>query len=139
MANYYGTARSNYFRVKDGRKFEEEMAKYPVEVITKTKDLPSGDPITLYGLLGSEEYGWPSQHFDEETNDIVEYELIDIVSKHLAKDSVAIFMEVGAEKMRYLNGYAIAINSKGQTKTVSIDDIYQLAEKLGTVESTATY
>ena len=49
------------------------------------------------------------------------------LAKHLQNGWVAIVMEVGAEKLRYVTGYAVAVNHNGKCCDVSIDRIYQLA------------
>lgn len=43
---------------------------------------------------------------------------------------MAIVMGVGQEKMRYLNGYAVAIDSTGVLKEISTEDIYDAAKAL---------
>ncbi len=70
--------------------------------------------------------GWPS--LDEEiVADRLELEddepapaehasVVDLVGSHLIEGEVAIFMEVGFEKMRVFGGTAIAINSAGETR-----------------------
>ncbi len=40
-------------------------------------------------------------------------------------------METGAEKLRYLTGWAQAINSRGETRTLNLEDIYEIAGPLG--------
>jgi len=50
-------------------------------------------------------------------------------SRHLEKDEVAILMEVGSEKLRYLVGFAMAINHEGDILQVSIRDIYKLVKE----------
>jgi len=52
---------------------------------------------------------------------------------------VAIMMEAGAEKCRYINAYALAVNSKGETKEISLDQIYELAQPLGEHITRAEY
>jgi transcriptional antiterminator Rof (Rho-off) len=57
------------------------------------------------------------------------------LATHLTDDSVAVLEAVGSEKFRYLNGYAMAINSKGETVSLNLDKIYELAsEKFGVKE-----
>ena len=48
-------------------------------------------------------------------------------------------MEAGHEKLRYISGYAEAINAKGERRTVSLSDIYGLARELGSNITEATY
>jgi hypothetical protein len=38
-------------------------------------------------------------------------------------------MEIGAEKLRYLTGIAIAVNYKGRATVVSLDDVYRKAAR----------
>lgn len=64
--------------------------------------------------------------------------LPELVSAHLVDGDVAVFMEVGFEKMRYLGGLAYAINSAGDHRTVDLEGIYAAAKDLGNV-TTATY
>lgn len=139
MANYYGTARTNYFAVKDAKAFEEEMAKYPVEVITgKTDD----GKETLYGLMDANEDGggWDWSYWDDETDEDVEIDWADVFARHLVDGWVAILMETGAEKYRYLSGWAMAVNSKGETREVVLSrDIDKLAHELGDHVTTVGY
>ncbi len=129
MANFYGTARSNYFEVKDTDAFEAAMAKLPdITVVTQGElvgiIVDDGDsgcfPSYAYNADGDVD-------FEDEEVDIVA-----IVAEHLVDGAVAIFMEVGAEKLRYTSGWAQAINSKGECKTISLNDIYDLAAGLTT-------
>ena len=66
-------------------------------------------------------------------------DIMDVVAKHLVDDWVAIFMESGAEKVRYVSGYAVAVNNKGGRETVSLHSIYPLAATLGTYATEAEY
>lgn len=63
----------------------------------------------------------------------------ELVSAHLVEQDVAVFMEVGFEKMRYLSGVTLAINHKGEIRTLDLNDIYGLAKSLGDSVTTATY
>ena len=40
-----------------------------------------------------------------------------------------LLMEIGAEKLRYLTGIAIAVNHKGRAAVVSLDDVYRKAAR----------
>ena len=137
MANYYGQARRNNFEVKDATKFVDEMAKYPVEVITTEVD-----NRTLYGIMDANQDGgglyWDM--YDEDTGENKEIDWPEILASHLADNHVAVLMEVGTEKYRYLTGYAFAVNNKKEIIRLSLDDIYDIAkEKLGGQVTTATY
>lgn len=122
MANYYASCRSNYFKVKDEDKFREYFSKVSgIEI----HDRSDGS----FCLLGCDidGGGWPSVYYDEEQEDYIEYDFMDGIAEFLAEGEVAIFMEVGAEKLRYLVGYAYAVAWTGETMGVSIDDIYAQA------------
>lgn len=124
MANYYGTARTNYFAVKDPEKFMQEMSELPCEVIQKK--MPDGE--TLYGVMDNNADGggmdWTSwDEFDEPT----EIDWLEIFSRHLVDGHVAVLMEAGAEKHRYVIGYAHAVNSKNERVSIDLDDIYDRA------------
>lgn len=121
MANWYGSARSNYVRVKDREKFLDWAQSLPdVEVVEQEG---------TFALLARGEYGgWPSFRSRDDRED-QEDEAIDLAAEiaiHLAPDEVCIFQEVGAEKLRYLSGSALAVNSAGETLQISINDIYAL-------------
>lgn len=125
MANYYGTARSNYFHVEDNEHFIEECRKRGIGVWDDRDD----DRVGIYADTG-DGGGWPSSFYDEETEDYVEFEVVEFVAEHLEVGEVAILMEAGAEKMRYVHGHAIAVNHKGETRRVILNDIYDLAREL---------
>ncbi len=141
MANYYAAARSNYFNVVDVEKFENDMSFIPgIEVETDKEGrmcvLASGDDCgcwpgfvqidmddiddgrTIPAWLGDA----PSEEF--------EVDLPVLVAEHLADGEVAVFMESGAEKLRYIIGFAEAINNKGERKTISLNDIYDMAKDM---------
>lgn len=112
MANYYGQARTNYFRVKDAEAFLAEMSTLPVQVITdEHKD--TGE--TLYGFMDDSHDGaglsWST--WDDETDEDIEINWIEILGKHIAPGWSAILMEVGHEKYRYLNAYAVVVTESG--------------------------
>lgn len=121
MANYYASARTNYFEVKDDEQFEKVMGSYSGVELSKKEN--------KYTILSSDcnGAGWPSYQYDEESDEEIEIDLPAIVSAHLVEGEVAVFMECGAEKLRYLVGYAEAINSSGERESVSINDIYDVA------------
>lgn len=126
MANYYASCRTNYFKVKDPEAFKAVMDLVPGIEVHQQED--------VFCLLGNNDDGggWPSAYHpsDDPDADLVELDLPTLVATHLADDQVAVFLEVGAEKLRYLVGYALAINNAGETRVVSIDDIYAKAGEL---------
>ena len=125
MANYYGSARSNYFKVKDPVAFEEALFNVPdIEI---QGSIEKGFCVLV---SGGDAGGWPSMGWDDETEEEFDIDVPQIVSEHLVDGEVAIFEEAGAEKLRYLVGYAEAINSKGERRAVSLNDIFKLAAEL---------
>ena len=132
MANYYSSARTNYFRVKDVDAFnawaKEYEDNYRVEVVDKED---------TFGFLFDGESGvLNSRHVN---GDYEPFDFMDELSVHLADDEVAILHEAGAEKLRYINGFAIAINNKAERRTISLDDIYVHAKELGKNVTLAQY
>ena len=125
MANYFGTARTNYFRVKNIETFMKSVKDYKVIVVKNDEGKVALLDDSYYGafefrLLNEETY-----EYDESTH------LIDLVSSHLEEEEVAIFISAGAEKKVYISGFSIAVNSKNQRKTINLDNIYKKAKKLG--------
>jgi hypothetical protein len=136
MANYYGQSRTNYFLVKDAEAFKTEMANYEVNVIEQQMHGETG-----YGILDADSDGGGLQwsQFNEETEDYDDLAWEDIIGKHLKDGSVCVLMETGAEKYRYLTGWAVAFNNKGESRRVNLTDIYDLAKELGTDVVLAEY
>lgn len=152
MANYYGSGRSNYVKVTDIEMIKKIAALYGCSVSFKDEDEASG----LVCLLAETEHGdfenyrfpdkdevklikqvWPEAEIDDETFELPDF--MKTISKYLKRGYVFIWTHVGNEKLRYLTGYSAAVNSKGQTKCVSITDIYKLAKPMGKHITTAEY
>ena len=126
MANYYGSARTNYFEVKELEAFKEAMDGLGCDM-----EVYQQGEGGLVALLVHDENGmFPSQRFDENGEELGDIDISLEVAAHLVEGSVAIFMEVGTEKLRYLSGYSWAVNSDGKVVSVSIDDIYDKAKEL---------
>jgi len=127
MANYYGSARSNYFRVKDREAFMEDMDKlYGVSISELERD-----DTGRFVLLGNHDDGgdWcVSEDTDDE--DYEDVYLPERVAPHLAEHEVAIFIDAGSEKLCYIHGCAVAINSKGESVRIMLSDIYEQAKQL---------
>ena len=134
MANYYESSRSNYFIVKDIEAFKAELNGFGLEVVSKEIE-----DIVFVALLADEENGFPSEVFDPETFDSYEINWADIFKRHLADEQVAIIMGAGAEKLRYIIGWAEAFNNKGESRAISLDAIYNLAKELGSEITRAEY
>lgn len=125
MANYYGQERTNYFKVKDVEKFKAWADQFGLEIIeTKEQQEPFE---TLYGLLpdtSNDDDGCFSI-WNEDDGERIEF--IDELSKHLTEGEIAIVVGSGAEKLRYISGYATAVNHAGEQVGISINDIYAKA------------
>ena len=67
MANYYASARTNYFLVKDIEAFTNEVEPISVELSTKTVD-----DKTFVCLLSDGEGGFPWEYYEETSDDYLE-------------------------------------------------------------------
>jgi len=131
MADYLASMRSNYFKVKDGGKFRAFCGKYGLEVIEEKSE--DNANITLFGFLCD---GPIPTGYTNAKGDYVEADFTRALSRHLVEGEVAVLMEVGQEKMRYLIGFACAVNWRGKLISVSLNEIYAKARKLFGVEPT---
>ena len=138
MANYYSSARTNYFRVKDVDAFNKWIKQFSgLETIVHETE-------GTVGVLfedGVPFCRWETEKdADGNEHDVdVEVDFMEELALHLADNEVAILQEAGAEKLRYINGYAIAVNNKGERRQISIDKIYDLAKELGSNITRAEY
>lgn len=132
MANYYATARSNYFGVKDVQAFKEWCNKRSLEFWEKS-ELGDENEDSLFAItpLSYDSGAWPIYHYNEETGKDKDFEIAEEICEHLKDGHVAILIEVGNEKLRYLNGYAIAVNNHGESKSINLNDITDMARELG--------
>ncbi|AHF89904.1 hypothetical protein OPIT5_06385 [Opitutaceae bacterium TAV5] len=122
MSNYYCASRTNYFRVKDHVAFQSWAQHRGVQVISNSKDHPGH-----FALLPdpSDDGAFPDYDFDQDE----EIDFMAELSGHLAEDSVAVILETGAEKLRYLVGYAVAVNAMGDRVEITLNNIYSLAAR----------
>lgn len=133
MANYYASARSNYFRVNDPEGLQESL---PDGVELHTSSI---EPDLVCMLVTCpDQGGWPTWVIDEDDND-VEFDYANALAPFLLDDEVVIMMEAGAEKLRYISGYARAFNNKGEEVVISLNDIYAKASSLGANVTPAEY
>ena len=115
MANYSADCRSNYVRAKHPKRFKELLLEYDVQIIE--------DDEERIGFISHEEGGMPLQNSTDATLDEDER-----LAKHLAEGEVLVIYEIGREKMRYLVGFALAINWDGRSCHVTLDEVYSRAE-----------
>ena len=133
MANWYGSSRSNYFKVKDEAAFRKWADELGLTVITNLN--PEG---TLFGVYpgDSDDGFWPSFVFGDFDDEEREVDICAELAEHLAEGEVAVLMTIGAAKLRYLIGHATAVKWTGETVEVSINDIYEKAFKVFGVKPT---
>jgi hypothetical protein len=122
MANYYATARSNYFRVKNAAAFRAWCRKRRLGVWSRDADDGAGKRYAIYPIY-SGDGGWST--YDAETGDA--FDVFAELAPHLHPKDVAVLIEIGSEKLRYLIGIAVAIHPSGRMDRVSLDDIYRRA------------
>lgn len=142
MADFIASARSNYFRVVDRAAFEAWLDTLPLDVSIITETDPDV-PEEKVGILLNEPHGLDLY---PEDRDGQERDVLKELAPHLADGETAIFMEAGAEKLRYISGLAIALQRAREEPEgyrmlkVCLSDIYDLAEKAwgGTIR-TAEY
>jgi len=134
MANWYGSARSNYFAVKDEAAFRAWAAKRGLEVWEEMEEKPADgkDPRKLFGVAPDDAVndsgGWPTVDFGaDEDND--EVDLIAELAELIQDNQIVVFEQIGSEKLRYLNGHATAFNSAGERIDLDLDDIYDQAKR----------
>lgn len=137
MANYYSKGRTNHFAVKDPEAFQAEVTPLVEEgeVIREERDGVDG-----FILLFPE--GIPTQVWnpeDEEADEPMEIDWVSLISGHLADGEVCVIQEIGWERLRYLTGYAVAFNNKGEKENINIYNIYDQAKELGTRITQAEY
>jgi hypothetical protein len=127
MANYYATTRSNYFRVKDAKAFEQWCNDFPLRFWTK--QLPEHPGDTFYAISAPEGcMGWPSsQPYNAATDEYVDTEVELDLPEHLDPRDVAVLLEVGSEEHAALVGTATAVHPDGTIIYLSLRDIYHLA------------
>jgi len=141
MANYYATARSNYFAVKDEMTFKQWAEFVGLKVLDPTHKNKTADGIRRFAITpdGGDENGWPNQRYNGITEEYDEVDVFQELATYLKDGEVAVLIEVGGEKLRYLCGYATAVNSAGETVSMSLESIYRFAQKLGSNITRAEY
>ncbi len=137
MANYIAAARSNYFAVTDRAAFDAAIARFGDLSVVENE---YGEDKTLVGVLANEGdgAGWPLSYTNDE-DESVEADLAAVIAEHLAPGHVAVLMEAGAEKLRYIHGNAVAINSDGERRSIDLREIYQLGRELGSHVTAVQY
>jgi hypothetical protein len=144
VSNYIAQARTNYFTVKDIEALKTALRSYGIEPHPWSAAQTGAEFILdteKEGSVALFSYGnWPSLEEDpvadrlgvdadqEVPQDHID--LADLVAAHMTEGQIAIFMDVGFEKMRYLGATAVAVNTAGDRRVVDLQDIYGLAQEL---------
>lgn len=155
MANFHGAARSNYFQVKDPEAFKAWATTVPFLGVWETNKLFDNNPVApaemeemllqraFFGVYSAcpDSGMWPStvenKDDDSKTTDL---DIVLALAPHLADGQVAVLMEVGASKLTYLAGSAVAFDNTGKRVQIQLSDIYkQAAEAFGVPVTAAQY
>lgn len=118
MADYVASARSSYFMVKDRAKFEEALAGagLPDEIrVTGDADDRHGKVVGIYVDEAEGDGAWPTWTDDD---DEVNYGAL--IGAHLAEGEVCILMEIGAQKLQYLEAWALLITPDGREERIDL-------------------
>lgn len=124
MANYYGSSRTNYFRVDPAKAdaFDAWCKEYKIQRVARD------GRVALFPGDYTDDDTFPSYDPDlEEKEGDGNFNFAEALSAFLAPGSVAVIREVGAEKLRYLHGHAVAVDHTGKLAYVNLDDIYGIA------------
>jgi len=139
MANYEAACRSNYFRVKDEQAFRAWAKARNLEIFPSGPDREFCDQYDEVSevsdhqqsfMISHEDGTWPVFFYDDNDKDC-ECDVVEELAQHLHPDDIAVLMEAGHEKLRYVCGHAIAVNAKGETVAIHLSDIYDKARHLG--------
>jgi len=141
MANYYATARSNYFKVKDIAAFQKTINRQiPGVGVHVFNDKTNA--VMIDASEFTDNGAWPTSRWIDDSDDgddtighDEEINYAAVIAPHLLEGETAVLMEVGNEKLRYVTGFARAIHSNGEEVIVNIDDIYAKAAKTFGVDS----
>jgi hypothetical protein len=130
MADWWGFSRSNYFKVKDKEAFLAWLSEIgDVSVLHE-------DAHGSIAIMGESYGGWPTCPGE----DCEPFDFAEELSDFLLDGEIAVLIEAGAEKLRYITGVAIAIDSHGNRTQLLLSDIYAQAEAvLGRRPPDATY
>ncbi|MFW9998138.1 MAG: hypothetical protein ACFFD4_39215 [Candidatus Odinarchaeota archaeon] len=114
MTSYNAWSLSNYFKVKDFELFKVWAENLGLKVWKE-------DDLVRFGSDSS----IPS--FDKESGTNFDQEL----AQHIVDGWVAVYIEIGYEGQMSMGSFAVAVNSKGDTRMVETCSIFDLAEEIG--------
>jgi hypothetical protein len=124
MADWYGTARTNYVLIKDMEGLKKALEPFDVSI----KEHPKHKGFVRLDPSSSQDGDFPSTVFDDDDEEI-EFSFPEHVVPYLAEGQVLIATAAGADGLRYITGWATAFAWNGQTKSISISDITKVAAR----------
>jgi hypothetical protein len=109
MANYYATSRTTLVKVRDEEKFKEWAGGIPAQLISSE----SAKDGTLYGFLFNQDDcgGIPNWRHVDESDEPEDMDILEEIQSHIADGWGIAFTEAGAEKHRYVHGFAAVVTS----------------------------
>jgi len=137
MANFEGTERTNYFKVKDLAAFKGVCLKYRMRVVEGKEpgtcavfpDDTSDDGCFISSRLMDEDEIEAEIEAGTYSDDYEDVNIEDIIAPHLGDGEVCVLVSAGHERQRYVSAYAMAFDSTGECVGVNINNIYELAKK----------
>lgn len=126
MSDWIGAARSSYFAVKDEAAFRAWVKKRGLHVLEPQRALPrsiDGKVAPKMFAVAPEEGGWPA--YDLEASE--ELNLVAELAELIQVGQIVVFHEVGADKLRYMTGHAVAFDNTGKSVSINLEDIYERA------------
>lgn len=122
VADYLSMVRSNYFKAKDRKAFEEFCKCYDLEMF-------EGEGGCVGFCKDGVNEGISEFRYDPEAGGLTPVGFFKELSEHLDEEYVAVVEEIGHEKMRYFIGRAVASHPDGRVIVVDLDDIYAKVQK----------
>lgn len=130
MGSFNGAARTNFFKVEDLEGLKKALEPFEIKIVAHglIEDFVYLHPET-------EDHSWPSYvtiENEEGEDEEIEFAFEDSVMPFVSEEAVVVAMSVGAEKLRYLSGYAFAFVRKGEEvlrEQIFLSEIYERAAK----------
>lgn len=124
MAKYICTVRSNYFRVKDAKAFEDWCSK--IELKCWTAEV-AGYPERFHAV--SSVQSLESPYYDHLNEEYIDTGFVAGLARHLVDSDIAVFHEVSAKGTDAVVGHAYAIRSDGEFVELDLDAIHAKAAR----------
>jgi len=112
-------ARTNFFRVRKSKR--EEFGAW-ARKMSLTLATSGTDQRPSYCLMAGAGDGWPAYDPTGEDRGEESSAFKHQISRFLAPGSVAVMIEAGCEGMAYVGGHAIAVDHRGNTVSLSLQD-----------------